>query len=322
MHKVLLPESIVSEGMELLEGKVEPVFTEDATEASIIEKIGDVFGIVLRSRARISRRVIEAAPALKIISRTGAGYDNVDVEAATEHGVMVCNLPGINSVPVAEHTMAVMLALFKKLPDMDGYVREGCWNKRSLYLPRELFGKTAGIIGLGRIGRLVKNYCRCFGMKVIAYDPCAAQEQGEDCRMAGSPDEVFAVADVVTVHVPNSSETRGMVSERLLRSMKKGAFFINTSRGGVVDERALAKVLEEEILSGAAVDVFEEEPALPGHPLFKLKNVILSPHSAALTRECGQKMAVEAVRQLLELVEGRLPAFVVNKGGLNIPEQG
>jgi D-3-phosphoglycerate dehydrogenase len=318
MHKVLLPERIDREGLALLEGKVELVYTRDPSEDAIIESIKGVTGIVLRSRAKITRRVIESADCLKIISRTGAGYDNVDVEAATERGIMVCNLPGINSVTVAEHTMAVMLALFKKIPDMDGFVRDGQWSKRSLYLPRELYGKTAGIIGLGKIGRIVMNYCRCFGMKVIAYDPYVVQDSGEDYRLAGNLEEIFSEADVVTVHVPNLPETRGIISEKLLESMKRGSFFINTSRGDVVDEKALVKVLEDGILSGAGIDVFVNEPVDADNPLLKFKNVILSPHSAALTLECGIKMTVEAVRQVADFVEGRQPAFIVNRKGLNI----
>lgn len=318
MKKVLLPEKIIEEGIALLTGKVNTVNSRDASEEAILEEVGDAFGIVLRSGARITRRIIEAGKNLKIISRTGAGYDNVDVQAATEHGIMVCNLPGINSIPVAEHTIALLLALFKKLPEMDEAVRKDQWKKRSLYLPREVNGKTVGIIGLGKIGRIVMNYCKCLGMSVIAYDPYFKNSLENDYLMSSNMEDVFKYADVVTVHVPNLPETHGMITEKLLCSMKPGSFFINTSRGEVVDEQALIKVLEEGILAGAGIDVFEKEPVVQDNPLLKFKNVILSPHSAALTNECGIKMTVEAVRQVLDLVEGRIPPYIVNKKELNL----
>jgi len=317
MKKILLPEKIIPEGMDLLAGKAEIVITEGYSEAEIVSKVKDVHGIVLRSGAKITRKIFEAAPQLKIISRTGSGYDNVDVATATEHGVMVCNLPGVNNLSVAEHTVAFIFALMKQLPTMDRYVRTGDWKKRSQYISMEVEGKTIGIVGIRKIGYKVAVKCKALGMSVIAYDPYVENLYKNEFSFCESLKELFEKSDIVSIHVPNLPGTRDMINKGLICSMKRNAFFINTSRGEVVNEDALVAGLKEGRIAGAALDVFINEPVNENNPLLKMKNVILSPHTAALTKECGVKMTVDAVKQVIDYLEGRTPPYIVNEKELN-----
>jgi D-3-phosphoglycerate dehydrogenase len=318
MEKILLSEPIPDVALELLRGKADIVVACGFSEKAVLEDITDTYGIVLRSKTKITRKIIEAAPRLRIISRTGTGYDNVDVEAASEHNVMVCNLPGVNAVSVAEHAMAFILALSKKLADMDGFVRNGAWNKRSDYISIELEGKTLGIIGLGQIGYKVMKMAQAFGMNTLAWDPFVEGLYTGHTSFSSSLEELFRVSDFITIHVPNLTENRHMVSEELLLLMKKGAFLINTSRGEVVNEKALVKVLEQNRIGGAALDVFETEPLTMEHPFTRMKNVILSPHAAALTVESGTKLAVKAVEQVVGCLEGRIPPHIVNRDRIKL----
>lgn len=318
MEKVLLPEKIIDEGMELLKGKASIVITRDSSEEAILDEVHDVFAIVLRSKAKITRRIIEAAPKLRIISRTGAGYDNVDVQAATEHNVMVCNLPGINTIPVAEHAVSLMLALLKQLPRMDLYVRNGQWEKRSEFISEEAFGKTIGIVGMGKIGREVMRRCKALGMKILAFDPYVNDASLSDVIFCKDLEALFAESDIITLHVPNMVENKKMVDEHLLKLMKPTAYIINTSRGEVIDQEALTNVLKEHRIAGAGLDVFASEPLALDDHLLTLDNVILTPHAAALTKESGVKMTVEAVKQVIDCLEGRIPPYIVNRKELGL----
>lgn len=318
MEKVLLPEKIIDEGMELLKGKASIVITRDSSEEAILDEVHDVFAIVLRSKAKITRRIIEAAPKLRIISRTGAGYDNVDVQAATEHNVMVCNLPGINTIPVAEHAVSLMLALLKQLPRMDLYVRNGQWEKRSEFISEEAFGKTIGIVGMGKIGREVMRRCKALGMKILAFDPYVNDASLSDVIFCKDLEVLFAESDIITLHVPNMVENKKMVDEHLLKLMKPTAYIINTSRGEVIDQEALTNVLKEHRIAGAGLDVFASEPLALDDHLLTLDNVILTPHAAALTKESGVKMTVEAVKQVIDCLEGRIPPYIVNRKELGL----
>jgi len=319
MKKVLLSEEINEEGLKLLEGRAEVVVAPDITEQALLKEVRDVFGIVLKSASKITRTVIESAPELRIISRTGAGYDNVDVAAATEHGILVCNLPGINSDTVAEHTTALILGLLKQIPKMDRYVREGKWAKRDEYIPRDAKGKVLGIVGFGRIGQRVAQKAKAgLEMDILVFDPYVQKDFSDEYIFCESLEELFSKSDVVTIHVPNLPSTKRMITGELLWKMKPEAYIINTSRGNIIDESALIEVLSTKRIAGAGLDVFEHEPVSDNHPFLSMDNVILSPHSAALTRECGVKMTVEAVRQVVDYLEGRIPRFIVNARGLGI----
>ena len=320
MEKVLLPEKIIDEALQLLKGKAEVVILDDITEQAIVNEVHDAFAIILRSRAKITPRIIQAAPKLKIISRTGAGYDNIDVEAATQHGVMVCNLPGINSVPVAEHTIALMLALVKQISKMDDYVRSRQWYKRNELIAEQAAGKTVGIVGLGKIGREVLVRCKALGMNILGYDPYVDRQcfNSGDVQFCNSLSEIFSKADIITLHVPNIPGTHKMVTKQLIDIMKPTAYIINTSRGEVIDQDALVEALKNRKIAGAALDVFCKEPPEPEDPLLELDNVILTPHAAALTKESGMKMAVQAVKQVIDCFQGRLPEYIVNRKELSL----
>lgn len=318
MKKVLLSEPISEEGLSLLSGKADVVVAGGCSEESVLADIKDIYGIVLKSKTKITRRILESAPELRIISRTGTGYDNVDIQAASDHKVMVCNLPGINAVSVAEQTMAFILALAKKIPEMDGYVRNGMWEKRSGNLTIELEGKTLGILGLGQVGYRVMKMAQAFGMNTLVSDPFVEERYAGQTAFASSLEQLFETADFITVHVPNMPQNRHLVTENLLMQMKRTAFIINTSRGEVIQEEALIKVLEEKRIAGAALDVFQNEPLTEDHPFMSMYNVILSPHTAALTKECGAKMTIQAVAQVVECLEGRTPPNIVNRNQIRL----
>lgn len=316
MKKVLLPQPIHEAGMKLLEEKVEVIVAPDPSKKIVCKLVPDAHGIILRTGSRIDKDVLSKARNLQVISRTGAGVDNVDVDEATKRGVLVCNLPGVNALSVAEHTVAFILALAKKLRFMDESVREGRWANRNRYEAVDLEGKILGVIGTGKIGRRVAKICqKGFHLQVIAYDPFVAKrgEVHDGIQFCGNIEEVFEKADFVSVHVAGTPETKGLVDKNLLDKMKKDAYLINTSRGKVIDEHALIKVLQEGKIAGAALDVFREEPLPEDNPLVRLDNVILSPHSASLTRECVVRLAQGAVKAVLDTFSGKLPEHIYNR---------
>ena len=317
MKKVLLSKAIQPAAMDLLAGKVEPIILSDDSVETAKRLAADVEGIILRTNIKVTREIMDAAPHLKIISRTGVGVDNVDVSAATEKGILVCHTPGLNAPSVAEQTLALMLSLAKRLKMMDNAVRTGNWKIRYASKSVDLEGKTLGLVGIGRIGSLVAQKCRgAFNMKVIAYDPYVKQVEGVE--LCSSLDQVFRQADFVSIHVPYMKETHHLVDARLLKLMKPDSCLINTSRGEVVDEKALIEALERESIAGAGLDVFEKEPPSPDNPLFKFDNVISSPHSAALSRECELKLAMAAAQAVVDFSEGRQPTYIYNKKELHL----
>jgi D-3-phosphoglycerate dehydrogenase len=301
--------------MKLLEGKVDLRVLPDSTAQTAARMVADVEGVILRTNIQFNRELISAAPALRVISRTGVGVDNVDVEAASEKGIMVCNTPGVNTISVAEHTVALILGLAKTLPVLDKAVRTANWKIRNANKAVDVEGKTLGLVGVGRIGTEVARKCRlAFGMKVIGYDPFVTRAEG--IRFCSSPEQVFREADFVSIHVPYSKETHHLVGQEMLRLMKPDAYLINTSRGSIVDEAALAKTLSGGQIAGGGLDVLEEEPPAASNPLFSLDNVILTPHAAALSRECEMKVAIEAAQAIVDFAAGRQPANVFNKAEL------
>ncbi len=317
MKKVLLSKAIQPAAMDILAGKVEPIILSDNSVETTKRLVADVEGIILRTNIKVTREIVDAAPHLKIISRTGVGVDNVDVPAATEKGILVCHTPGLNAPSVAEQTLALILSLAKQLKMMDNAVRTGNWQIRYASKSVDLEGKMLGLVGVGRIGSSVAQKCRlAFNMKVIAYDPYVKQVEGVE--LCSSLDQVFRRADFVSIHVPYMKQTHHLVDARLLRLMKPDSCLINTSRGAVVDEKALIEALKNESIAGAGLDVFEEEPPSPDNPLFKFDNVVSSPHSAALSRECELKLAMAAAQAVVDYVERRQPMYVYNKKELQI----
>lgn len=312
MKKVLLSQKIHDKGLDVLKGKTEIIIAPDPSQSTISTLIKDVHAVILRTTSKITREMILSAPHLEVISRTGAGVDNVDVQTASECGVIVCNLPGLNRISVAEHTVSLILAVAKALPFLNGEVRKANWKSRNEYRPVELHQKVLGVIGFGKIGSSVATIMsRGFGMNILAYDPYVSQSQNHVvfCEL----EELLSQADVVTVHLPATSETEKLLNKERLSMMKPSGYFINASRGSVVDESALIELLQTKRIAGAGLDVFEQEPLPLEHPLMKLENVILSPHAAALTKECVVRAAVEAAEAVVDVFSGREPKYVYNK---------
>jgi len=315
--RVLLPEPVEEEAVRLLEeGGVELVRAEDPRPETVAPLLARVDAVVLRTGLRLDAALLGGAPRLRTVSRTGAGYDNVDLAAATSQGVVVTSSVGANTSTVVEHTLALLLSLAKRLLDLDRAVRRGDFKLRYAYLPADLRGQVLGVVGFGKIGAEVARAChRIFGMSILAHDALLPDPARSDfsawVEFTELP-ELFRRADIVTMHLPLSSETRKLIGRELLSSMKPGALLVNTARGGVIDEAALAEALRLGPLGGAALDVFEREPPPADNPLLGLSNTVLTPHAAALTRTCVTRMAVLAAQRVLDVLQGFLPDDIAN----------
>lgn len=317
-HNVLLPQAIEPEAIVLLDRENCTIKTaSDPKPETVLPLIKEAHGLILRTGITITRDLIEAAHQLLVISRTGGGLDNVDVKAASENGIIVTSNLGVNTVSVVEHVLSMMLVLSKRLSTMDHAVRTGNFAIRYQNLPRDINGKTIGLMGLGRIGTELGKICRqAFGMQVVAYDPYLPDEKINECfswvRMV-ELEELLSKSDFISIHVPLTDQTRNLVDEAEFSLMKSDAILINASRGGVVNETALIQALKNNRISGAGLDVFSSEPVPDDHPLLKLENVLLTPHTAALTRECVTRMATEAAACVLDVFAGREPQNVANR---------
>ena len=315
MKTVLLSEPIEDAGIKLLEPKAKILISPDPSEASVGRLMEESDALIVRTATRITREMIEKARKLKVISRTGGGLNNVDVEAATQFHVAVCGVKGPQDRYVAEHAVFMMGVLAKHFPYLDQQTRKGNWRSRFEYRPLGLEGKRVGIIGLGRIGRIVADLCiNGFRMEVWAYDPFVNPEslEGTDIVLKHSLSEVIPTADFLSLHVPLTEGTRGMIGKEQFSMMKPHAFLINTSRGEMVQESALVEALREGIIAGAGLDVFEKEPPDANNPLFQFQNVLLTPHTAALTKDAVVKLAEGAAENVLRVLEGRSPTYSPN----------
>ena len=274
-------------------------------------------GLIVRSETKVTAEVLDAAVRLRAIGRAGVGVDNIDVAAATQRGVVVMNAPDGNTMTTAEHTMALLLALARRVPQGQASLKAGRW-ERKRFVGVELRGKTLGVVGLGRIGRVVASRAVGFEMKVVAYDPFVAPEQVREQGIELAPlEEVCARADFITVHSPLTPETRGLIGEREFARMKPGVRVINCARGGLVDERALFEAIREGRVAGAALDVFEEEPPPADHPLLSLEEVVVTPHLGASTKEAQEGVAVIVAEQMRDFF---LTGAV--RGAVNVPAVG
>jgi len=319
----LLPQPIEAEAVALLEeAGCRLVAAADPKPETVIPLLPGVHAIVLRTGIHITRELLMQAPDLEIVARTGGGVDNVDVPAATAKCVIVTSNIGVNTISVVEHALALMLALSKQLPLMDKSVRSGRFSVRYRNLPRDLHGQTLGLMGFGRIGSALGQACRqTFGMKVLVYDPFLPESIKRTVGWARFVDleTLFAAADIVSIHVPLTEETRHAVGARLIGRMKADSLLINTSRGPIVEEQALAEALAQKRIGGAGLDVFEQEPPDTANSLLKLENLIVTPHSAALTRECTIRMATAAADCVIDLFQGKEPPNIADRAVLQQP---
>jgi len=313
-QKILIVQAIHERGVQVFDDRFEVRVASDPSVATVIREIEGVEGVVVRT-APFPREIIEAADALKVIGRHGVGVDNIDLQAATEKGIVVVNTPNANATSVAEHTLTAIGALAKCAVVYDRATREGRWEIRNSYKAVDLDGKILGLVGIGRIGSMVaRRAAAAYNMKVIAFDPYIRPEMASEMGVSllAQMDDVFRQADVVSLHTPLTPETRGFVNEAKLSLMKPTAFLINISRGEVVNEKALYEALKSGVIAGAAIDVYDPEPPLKDNPLFALENILLSPHSAALTEECVIRMATGAAEGVVDVLSGKRPQFVVN----------
>lgn len=296
----------------------------------LLKKFRDIDAAVTLLTDRIDANLLKQAKKLRIISQYAVGFDNIDIETATKLGIYVTNTPGVLTEATAELTWALILAVARRIIEADYFVRWGeWWRKRTGWHPKmmlgvELYGKTLGIIGLGRIGSRVAEIGRkAFNMKVIYYDvvrkPELERKLGVEYREL---DQLLAESDIISIHTPLTKETYHMINEEKLRKVKKGAILINTARGAVIDTEALIKALREGWISAAGLDVFEQEPLPPNHPLTAFKNVVLVPHIGSATYETRHKMAELVAENLIAFYEGREPPTLVNKDVLKIKAPG
>ncbi len=262
----------------------------------------------------VTDALLERCPRLLVVSSNGAGYDTIDLEACTRAGVLAVNQAGGNREAVAEHVLALMLNLVKRIGETDRYMRRQAGIQRNRFMGTEIKGRTIGIVGLGHVGSRVAELCRgLFDMRVLAYDPYV---DTDTCRVRGAEkvelDDLLREADFVSINCPRTAETLGMIGAREYGLMKPGAFFITTARGGIHDESALAEALATGHLAGAGLDVWDVEPPVPEHPLLRFENVIASPHTAGVTRESRQNMARIAAEQVLDVLDGKRPPRLLN----------
>lgn len=310
-YKILIADGLAEEGLSLLRSVGEVVNQPKITLSELLEVLPECHALVVRSRTKVTQEVIWAGRQLKVIGRAGVGVDNIDLKAASSSGIMVVNSPMAATNAVAEHTLGLMLALARQIPQADASMKRQKWEKNS-FLGEELCGKTLGLIGMGRIGTQVAILAKAFGMIVRAYDPYVSEATIRERGVI--PDsfvQVLATADYVSLHLPLSESTRGLIGADQFSIMKKGARLVCTARGGVIDETALRAALDKGDLAGAALDVFASEPPPPGsvaeHP-----KVIATPHVGAQTVEAQKRAGIDIAEEIVAVLQGRQPRWLVS----------
>ena len=318
---VLVTEPLSERGIDLLRQDFDVDVREELASSGLAEAIGPYDAIVVRSQTKVDAAVIEAGTNLKVIARAGIGLDNVDVDAATRRGVMVVNAPQSNILSAAEHTMALMLALARKVPTADASLRSGNWD-RERFQGVELHGKTLGIVGLGRVGAMVAQRALSFGMRLIAFDPYVSRDRARTLGIELMPDlgALLVQADFITIHLPRTPETEGLIGRRELGLMKEGARIVNTARGGIVDEQALVEALGTGRLGGVALDVFAEEPVTE-HALFSFSEAVVTPHLGAATQEAQDKAGLAIAEMVRLALRGEFVPYAVNVAAAEVSEQ-
>jgi len=311
--RVLVKEKIGESGVALLREHFDVDLGIDWDERELERRIGDYHGILIRSATKLTADLIGRAPRLRVIGRAGVGVDNVDVEAATQRGIIVANAPESNVVTAAEHTMALLLALARNIPQAHASLVAGRWD-RSQYSGVELYEKTLGVLGFGRIGQLVAQRAKGFGMRVLAYDPFVSAERYRELGVekAESSDEVYAEADFITIHLPRTPETEGWLDAEAFAKMRDGVRILNVARGGLVVDDDLRAAIDAGKVAGAALDVFPSEP-ITDHPLFDgYPNVVVTPHLGASTAEATDRAGYQSAAQVVAALTGGVVSTAVN----------
>jgi len=312
--KILVSDDISEKGIDLLRRYYDVDVEMNMSEPQLIECIGQYDGLVTRSMTKVTKGVIDAASKLRVIGRAGVGVDNIDLVAASEHGIIVLNTPESNTIAAAEHTMALLFSMIRHVPQAHNSIMAGEWN-RSLFTGIQLYGKTIGIIGVGRIGSRISRYMKTMGMEVIGYDPYISKEREKtlDIEMVDF-DSLLRLADFITLHVPLTDETKYMINEKQILKMKFGVYIVNCSRGAVVDIQALANGIRSQRVAGAALDVYPDEPLTQaGNPFLGMQNVVLTPHLGASTVEAQIGVAIEAAKGVIAALNGEFVKNAVNK---------
>ncbi|NNE20960.1 MAG: phosphoglycerate dehydrogenase [Myxococcales bacterium] len=314
--RVLVSDKLAEAGLQVLRDApgVDLEFRPGMSEDELCEIIGDYDGLIIRSATQVTPRVIEKADRLRVVGRAGIGVDNVDIPAASRRGIVVMNTPTGNSVTTAEHALALLAALARRIPQAVTSMRGGKWEK-SKFQGREIAFKTLGIIGLGNIGRIVADRAQGLKMKVIGVDPVMSSDRAAELGIElVELDELFERADFLTIHAPLTPETKNMISDGAFKKMKSTALLVNAARGGIVDEEALARAITAGQIAGAALDVFTKEPIDPDHPLLRLDNVLCTPHLGASTSEAQERVAVEIAEQAIAYLQ-----VGIVKNAVNVP---
>jgi len=310
-YKILVADSIAEEGISVLRPEADVEVKLKLKPAELIDMIGNYDALVVRSETKVTAQVIEAGKKLQVIGRAGIGVDNIDVDAATRRGIVVVNAPAGNSISTAEHTIALLLSLARHIPQACTRLKAGEW-KREGFMGTEVRNKTLGIIGLGRVGSEVARMAKGLEMKPIVYDPFVSAEKASHVGVElVSMEELLKRSDFITVHVPLTSATKGLIGKKELASVKPTVRFINAARGGVIDEEALYNAIEEGKVAGAAIDVFTKEPALD-NILLKSDKIVVTPHLAASTAEAQTSVAVDVAEQVLTVLNGKPARYAVN----------
>lgn len=316
MFKVLVSDPISDFGLKQLmdADDVEVVKQTGLSEDELVAIIDQYDALLVRSQTTVTKRIMEAGVKLKVIGRAGVGVDNIDLDAATNQGIVVINAPDGNTITTCEHTFAMMMALARHIPQAYAKTVDGKWDRKS-FLGVELRNKTLGVFGLGRIGIEVAKRATAFGMTILGYDPFMSEERASQLGIKlANTDEIVRTADFITVHTPLTNETRHMISKPQFEIMKKGMRIVNCARGGIIDEQALIEALDEGIVAGAAFDVFENEPPAPDHPFFTHPNMIVTPHLGASTLEAQENVAIDVSEQVIHIL--RNEPF---KNAVNLP---
>jgi D-3-phosphoglycerate dehydrogenase len=304
-------EELSTAGLELLSEEFEVRHVDGADRSALLPAIADVDAVIVRSATKIDAEALAAAGALRVVARAGIGLDNVDVPAATARGVMVVNAPQSNIVSAAEHAIALLLAVARRVPVANASLKNGEW-KRSKFSGVELAEKTAGIVGLGRIGLLVAQRLTAFGMRIVAYDPYVSLARASQLGVElVDLDELLRVSDVISIHLPKTAETVGLIGAEQLARVKPGAILVNAARGGLVDEAALAEAVGSGRLGGAGVDVFAKEP-MTASPLFDSDRIVVTPHLGASTQEAQDKAGMAVARSVRLALRGEFVPDAVN----------